>query len=102
VWKPLDRFVRIEDAGSVDISRRRRADYRHHDANDRQAAAPRPVSGQVRTEERDLDAFGATIPGATVGRTLTFAAVIFSASGGRLDHAYLPNFTDLVRDIAIL
>jgi len=33
--------------------RRRRADHQHYDANDRQAAASRPVSSQGRTEERD-------------------------------------------------
>ena len=33
--------------------RRSGADHQHYDANDRQAAASRPVSSEGRTEERD-------------------------------------------------
>jgi hypothetical protein len=44
---------RMRDRRICLAPRRRGADHQHYDANDRQAAAPRPVSSQGRTEERD-------------------------------------------------
>ena len=60
--------------------RRRGADHQHYDANDRQAAASRPVSSQGRTEERDWWRSARQYPTRWPGPTSGFAAVILSAS----------------------
>ena len=107
---------RMRDRRICLAPRRSGADHQHYDANDRQAAASRPVSGQGRTEERDwwrsAQQYPTRWPDIHLGLRQPFSPPPSTqigcidpggaSAGGRLDQAHLPNFVDLLRDIAIL